>query len=217
MLTLPRLYPILDTGTLARHNFPPLEAAEAILESGTQILQFRHKDFWTVETFALAQKLAALCLEANAIFIVNDRADYAHTLHAGIPLGLHIGQADLSPTDARTVIGPAAILGFSTHNPAQMRAALNEPVDYLAFGPVFPTASKLNPDPQVGLDGLKAIRALTKKPLVAIGGITRDNASFCWDAGADSVAVIADLYPQPLNRRSIRERMAEWIRLSAHV
>lgn len=217
MLTLPRLYPILDAGTLARLNFPPLEAAEAILEAGARILQFRHKDLWTAETFSLAEKLAQLCREANAVFVVNDRADYAHALHAG----LHIGQDDLSPADARTVIGPAAILGFSTHSPAQMRAALDEPVDYLAFGPIFSTASKLNPDPEVGLEGLKSIRALTQKPLVAIGGITRDNASFCWGAGADSVAVIADLFPQPVNRRmtrrTIRERMAEWIRLSAHV
>jgi len=216
-MTLPRFYPILDTATLARRNFPPLAAAEAILESGARILQFRQKDFWTAETYALAQRIATLCCESNAIFIVNDRADYAHALHSG----LHIGQDDLSPADARTVIGPDAILGFSTHNPEQMRAALDEPVDYLAFGPIFPTASKQNPDPQVGLEGLKAIRALTPKPLVAIGGITRDNASFCWGAGADSVAVIADLFPQPVNRRmtrrTLRERMAEWIRLSAHV
>jgi thiamine-phosphate pyrophosphorylase len=212
-MTLPRFYPILDTATLARQNFPPLEAAEAILESGAQILQFRHKDFWTAETYAHARQVATLCREAKAIFIVNDRADYAHALHAG----LHIGQEDLSPSDARTVIGPDTILGFSTHNPDQMRAALNEPVDYLAFGPIFSTASKLNPDPLVGLEGLKAVRALTTKPLVAIGGITRDNASFCWGAGADSVAVIADLFPQPLNGRTLRERMAEWIRLSAHV
>jgi thiamine-phosphate pyrophosphorylase len=212
-LKLPRLYPILDTVALASRACPPLEAAEALLESGAQILQLRHKDFWTADTFALAQQIATLCREAHATFIVNDRADYARLLNAG----LHAGQDDLLPTDARAVIGPNAILGYSTHNPAQMRGAINEPVDYAAFGPIFPTASKQNPDPQVGLRGLEEIRALTLKPLVAIGGITRDNAIFCWGAGADSVAVIADLLPQPTNRRTIRDRMAEWIRLSAHV
>jgi thiamine-phosphate pyrophosphorylase len=213
MLNLPRIYPILDTVTLAARDCPPLEAAEAFLESGAQILQLRHKDPWTAETFALAQEIAQLCREANAAFIVNDRADYAHLLDAG----LHLGQEDLLPADARTVVGPHATIGHSTHSPSQMKAALHYPVDYLAFGPVYPTASKQNADPQVGLRGLAEIRALTAKPLVAIGGITRDNAIFCWGAGADSVAVIADLLPQPTNRRTIRERMAEWIRLSAHV
>ena len=98
-----------------------------------------------------------------------------------------------------------------------MQAAQTEPVDYVAFGPIFTTASKNQPDPTVGIDALRAIRAITQKPLVAIGGITRDNAVFCWGAGADSVAVIADLLPQPCTRRSIAARMAEWIRLSASV
>jgi thiamine-phosphate pyrophosphorylase len=213
MLKIPRLYPILDTVTLAARACPPLEAAEAFLESGAQILQLRHKDPWTAETFTLAQQITRLCHEANVPFIVNDRADYAHLLNAG----LHLGQEDLLPADARTVVGPHATLGYSTHNPIQLKAARDYPVDYLAFGPLYPTASKQNPDPQVGLRGLTEIRALTAKPLVAIGGITRDNAIFCWGAGADSVAVIADLLPQPTNRRTIRERMAEWIRLSAHV
>jgi thiamine-phosphate pyrophosphorylase len=140
---------------------------------------------------------------------VNDRADYARLLHAS----LHLGQDDLLPADARLVIGDEAQIGFSTHNPDQMRAAAFEPVDYVAFGPVFTTASKERPDPTVGIAGLRTVRGLTEKPLVAIGGITRANAALCWNAGADSVAIIADTLPDPCTQRALRERMEEWLRL----
>ncbi|HTA44901.1 MAG TPA: thiamine phosphate synthase [Bryobacteraceae bacterium] len=206
-MDLPRVYPILDTGTLERLNMDCISAAAAMLEGGARILQLRHKAFWSREIFAQAQKIAALCAEAKATFIVNDRADYATLLRAG----LHLGQDDLLPVDARAVIGQDAILGFSTHNPEQMRAAQCEPVDYVAFGPIFTTASKERPDPCVGVEGLRTVRALTPKPLVAIGGITRGNAAMCWDAGADSVAVIADLYPERCSAKSLRDRMIEWI------
>ena len=205
-LTLPRVYPILDTASLDRAGMRITEAAEALLEGGAEILQFRHKAFWTRETYAQAEAVAALCLEAHALFIVNDRADYAALLGAG----LHLGQEDLSPADARRVVSPPTIIGFSTHNSEQLGAAAAEPVDYLAFGPIFTTASKDRPDPVVGIDGLRAGRALTGKPLVAIGGITRDNASVCWSAGADSVAIIADLFPLSCTKRTLRQRFAEW-------
>ena len=208
-LVLPRVYPILDTGTLERLNCGLIDAAAALLEGGARILQLRHKRFWGREIFEQAQKIAALCTEAGATFIVNDRADYANLLHAG----LHLGQDDLLPAAARAVVGAQAIVGFSTHNPEQMRAAQYEPVDYVAFGPVFSTVSKERPDPCVGIEGLRTVRALTLKPLVAIGGITRENASVCWSAGADSVAVIADLYPNPCSARALRDRMAEWLRI----
>lgn len=177
------------------------------------MLQFRHKGFWSREVFAQAEEIAALCRDASAFFVVNDRADYAALLHAN----LHLGQDDLFPADARLVIGNTAAIGFSTHNPEQMRAAESEPVDYVAFGPVFTTASKERPDPTVGIEGLRAIRSLTQKPLVAIGGITRDNASMCWSAGADSVAVIADLLPSPCTHRTIRDRMAEWLKAAVEI
>ena len=93
-------------------------------------------------------------------------------------------------------------------------AAADSPVDYLAFGPLFTTVSKERPDPTVGPAGLAAIRSLTSKPLVAIGGITRDNASTCWNAGANSVAVIADLYPNPCTKKTLRDRMTEWQKLT---
>ena len=95
-----------------------------------------------------------------------------------------------------------------------MRAAASEPVDYVAFGPVFTTDSKDRPDPTVGIEGLRTVRGLTSRPLVAIGGITRANASICWSAGADSVAIIADMLPNPCTQASMRDRMEEWIRLS---
>src|SRR5690348_7305629 len=131
VLTLPRVYPILDTASLDRAGIGIREAAEALLEGGAEILQFRHKTFWTREAFAEAERIAALCRDAHAQFIINDRADYAALLGAG----LHLGQDDLSPADARRVVGPAAVTGFSTHNPEQLRAAEAEPVDYVALGP----------------------------------------------------------------------------------
>ena len=209
---LPRVYPILDTATLGRVGFDAIHAAAALLEGGARILQFRHKAFWNRQVFAQAQEIGGLCREAGARFIVNDRADYASLINAGV----HLGQEDLLPADARTVIGPEAIIGFSTHNPDQMRAAQSEPVDYVAFGPVFPTASKERPDPTVGPAMLRAVRALTARPLVAIGGITRENASLGWSAGADSVAVIADLFPAPCSDQALRNRMIEWLELSNH-
>jgi thiamine-phosphate pyrophosphorylase len=199
----------LDTATLERLSFHPVHAAAALLEGGARIVQFRHKGFWSREVFAQAEEIAALCRSSSADFIVNDRADYAGLLHSG----LHLGQDDLLPADARSVVGDAPMIGYSTHNPDQMRAAASEPVDYVAFGPVFGTASKDRPDPTVGIAGLDAVRALTQRPLVAIGGITLENASLCWSAGADSVAVIAAMLPNPCTKTSIRDRMGEWLRL----
>jgi thiamine-phosphate pyrophosphorylase len=212
--TLPRIYPIVDTATLQRLNLPAITAAEALIEGGARILQLRHKAFWSRETFHLAEAIAAICKSAGVLFVVNDRADYAALLGSA----LHIGQDDLTPTDARRVLGNQAILGYSTHTPEQMRSAEENDthtIDYLAFGPMFSTVSKERPDPTVGIEGLKVIRALTRKPLVAIGGITRDNAFTCWNAGADSVAVIADLYPTPCTKITLRDRMAEWQKLTA--
>jgi thiamine-phosphate pyrophosphorylase len=206
---LPRVYPIVDTMTLSRLGFNPVRAAAALLDGGARILQFRHKEFWSRDVFAQAQEIAVLCRSADAPLIVNDRADYASLLGAGV----HLGQDDLLPEDARTVIGSESIIGFSTHNPIQMRAAQAEPVDYVAFGPVFTTASKGRPDPTVGIEGLQTLHEINSKPLVAIGGITRDNASICWSAGADSVAVIADLLPRPCTHRALRGRMEEWLKL----
>jgi thiamine-phosphate pyrophosphorylase len=132
--------------------------------------------------------------------IMNDRADLA--VAAGFD-GVHVGQEDLSPESARTVIGPDLILGVSTHNPEQLREADQTSANYLAIGPVFATSSKTNPDPVIGLEGVRKARALTGKPLVAIGGITRSNALSVIEAGADAVAIISDLVREP--RKSAEE------------
>ena len=126
--------------------------------------------------------------------IMNDRADLCVVADFD---GVHVGQDDLSPESIRKIIGPDRCLGVSTHNPDQLREADLTSADYLAIGPVFPTASKQNPDPVVGLEGVRRARVLTRKPLVAIGGITRANAASVIEAGADSVAVISDLLPDP--------------------
>jgi thiamine-phosphate pyrophosphorylase len=125
------------------------------------------------------------------LLILNDWARLA--VETGFD-GVHVGQTDMNPAEARRIMGAERIVGVSTHNAMQLRAADGQPVDYVAFGPVFATASKQNPDPMVGLDGLRMARALTKKPLVAIGGITAANAGDVWAAGADSVAVISALF-----------------------
>jgi thiamine-phosphate pyrophosphorylase len=206
VIRLPRVYPILDSDALDRRGISPEAAAAAFLEGGAAILQLRHKGHWSRATFEAARKIAALCREAGATFVVNDRADFALLLSAG----LHVGQDDLPPRDARNLIGGEALLGFSSHNPAQLSAAGGEPVDYLALGPIFTTASKENPDPVVGVEEMRRCRALIDKPLVAIGGITLENALSVWDAGADSVAVIGGLLPPETGARALRERMEMW-------
>lgn len=209
-MILPRFYPILDTGTLAAKSCPPLTAAEALLEAGVRIMQFRHKGHYSRDVFHAASRIARLCRDAGVPFVVNDRADIALLVDGA----LHLGQDDLSPADARDIIGPHRILGFSTHNKEQLRAALAEPADYLALGPIFATGSKQNPDPVVGLVELKTIRPLSDRPLVAIGGITRRNASLVFAAGADSVAVIGDLLPDDVcTKASIRTLAAEWLKI----
>ena len=205
-MNLPRLYPILDTESLHGRGVTLETAAAAFLEGGAGILQIRHKGHWSRGFFESAQQVARLCRDAGVPLIVNDRADFALLLEAG----LHVGQDDLAPGDARGLLGPGAMIGFSSHNPDQLSAADGEPVDYVAFGPVFPTASKRNPDPVVGLEQIRRCRALTGKPLVGIGGITLENALDVLGAGADSVAVIAGLLPQSPTARSLREHMEEW-------
>ena len=206
-MNLPRFYPILDTAALSRCGISPQAAAAAILSAGARILQFRHKQHFDRVMFSEAEVIAQLCRQHGAVFVVNDRADIAALLDAA----LHLGQDDLQPAGARKLL-PQRVIGFSTHNEFQLRAAADEPVDYLALGPVFATPSKLNPDPVVGLEDLRRLRPLSRLPLVAIGGITRANAQAALDAGADSVAVIGDLYSGGTSL-SIGKCTEEWMRL----
>ena len=206
-MSLPRLYPILDTAALERCGVPLLEAAIGMIEAGAHILQLRHKGHFSRDLFETAAHLAVLCEQARIGLVINDRVDMARLLNAHV----HLGQDDLMPVFARQLCGPDTILGLSTHNREQLVAANSEPVDYHALGPIFATASKANPDPVVGLEALAEWRPLSQRPVVAIGGITIENASQVLRAGADSVAVITGLIPETPNRKTIRERTEEWL------
>src|ERR1041385_5070814 len=164
-MKLPRVYPILDSESLEARGLTMETAAASFLEGGASSLQIRHKPHWTRSAFATARTVARLCCEMGALCIVNDRADIAMLLDAG----LHLGQDDLDPRDARRLIGPDALIGFSSHNVTQLCAGGGHPVDYVAFGPIFATGSKVRPDPVVGVDEIRRARPLLEKPLVAIG------------------------------------------------
>lgn len=190
------LYPILDAACFP--NAPALfAAAEDLAAAGVTLLQYRNKSGNARQMLEDARELKsrlAAASRTNVKLIMNDRADLC--LAATFD-GLHIGQDDLSPNSARRIIGPTRCLGVSTHNPEQLTEANKTTADYVAIGPIFATSSKSNPDPVVGLEGLRQARKITHKPLVAIGGITRVNARSVIDAGADSVAVISDLLRDP--------------------
>lgn len=210
-MQLPRLYPILDTATLAaRGALDPVRAARAFLDAGVQILQLRHKGHFDSSLFELTRAIANDCRSAGVPFFLNDRVDVALMVDAP---GIHLGQTDLPAVEARR-LAPGAIIGFSTHNESQLLdTAAHADAGYLALGPVFATQSKLNPDPEVGLDQFRRWRALTPKPVVAIGGITPANARTVLNSGADSLALISALYPDPLTEDSLRKRTEEWLHL----
>ena len=198
MVSLPRLYPILDVSCFpdSKNLF---EAAQELVAAGCTLIQYRNKSGHANQMLDGARKLKEY-LGRTVELIMNDRADLCVAASFD---GLHLGQDDLLPESARKIIGPARWLGISTHNPDQIAEADRTSADYLAIGPVFATSSKANPDPVVGLNGIRLARELTSKPLVAIGGITRVNALSVIEAGADSVAVISDLLRDP--RKSAEE------------
>jgi thiamine-phosphate pyrophosphorylase len=198
MIVLPRLYAILDSAC-----FPEPDdlgrAAEELVAGGVTILQYRNKS-GNAREMAQQARVLKQRIGNHCKLIMNDRADLC--LAAGWD-GVHLGQDDLSAEGARKVIGHSLWLGLSTHNPEQLSTADKTSADYLAVGPVFPTSSKERPDPVIGLQGVRRARELTKKPLVAIGGITRGNCRQVIEAGADAVAVISDLLQAP--RKSAEE------------
>ena len=189
------LYPILDTAHLHGHSLP--EVLEAAIDGGANWIQIRHKADFTRDFL----KTLEACAKRKRDLILNDRADYA----ALFGLGLHVGQSDLPATDARAIIGPQAILGLSTHNLTQLAAAQDLPVDYLAIGPIFATRSKANPDPVVGIETFQS-----RHPLVAIGGITLENAGLVLSSGIEKVAVISALWQAPYTLKSFRDNVTRW-------
>ncbi len=187
----PPLYPILDA------TYLPADAARrreelvaSLVEAGVEILQYRNKQGSEAEILRDAETMRATT-PPNLKLILNDFPHLAVT--AGFD-GVHVGQQDMAPQEARRLVGTERIVGISTHDEAQLRAANLAPVDYIAIGPVFATSSKQNPAPVVGLDGVRLARRLTQKPVVAIGGITLENAARVWEAGANSVAVISAIF-----------------------
>lgn len=194
-MRLAKLYAIIDVSCFAapQRATAIVKYARELVAGGATLIQYRNKVGSARELLSDAREIRRVVGDGVTL-IMNDRADLCL---AAAYEGVHVGQDDLSPEGARAVLGPKRIVGVSTHNLEQVRQADAGPADYIAFGPVFPTSSKQRPDPVVGLDGVHAARAATRKPLVAIGGITRANARLVIDAGADSVAVIADLLASP--------------------
>jgi thiamine-phosphate pyrophosphorylase len=201
--SIPRLYAILDrNGSGPR---PPGELARALAQAGVRLIQYRDKKGSSRQIFEASQAIAGALEGSGCIFIVNDRADIARAIGAA---GVHVGRDDLPVDLARRVLLPRQMLGVSTHNLEQAAEAEASSADYVAIGPIFPTASKERPDPVVGLEGLKRVRRVVKKPLVAIGGISLENAKLVIEAGADSVAVIGSL----MESSDVGKRAVEFLR-----
>ena len=191
---LPRLYPILDSSCFP-DDTALFAAARAFVNAGCTLLQYRNKTGSSREMLSHGRELRRL-VGRTVTLIMNDRADLA--LAADFD-GVHVGQNDLSVEAVRRIVGPKMIVGTSTHNPEQVRQADAANPDYIAIGPVFATDSKTNPDPVVGIEGVRLARRLTNRPLVAIGGITAAHARSVIDAGANSLALISALLPDPAN------------------
>ncbi len=186
-LEMPRLYVILDAG-LVQGSVQSI--ARQLASAGVRLLQYRAKGVPAREVLETAKQLAQMSRAEGTSFFVNDRPDLAYLAGAD---GVHVGQDDLSVEQARAIVGQDRWVGVSTHNREQFEAAGATSADYIAIGPIFQTTSKANPDPVVGTGLLRELRPLTKKPIVAIGGIRLERAAELIEAGANSVAVISDI------------------------
>ena len=189
---LPKIYPITDTRLSGLSHTAQVEK---LIAGGATLIQLREKHAAPREFYKDAEQALAIARSHGAKIIINDRVDIALALGAD---GVHLGQDDLPPHHARKILGPQAIIGFSTHTIEQAIEAAYLPIDYIALGPIFTTKTKENPDKTVGLDGIKNVReAIGGFPLVAIGGINSGNVSQVIQAGAGSAAVISVLYASP--------------------
>ncbi len=187
-LELPKIYPITD---VRLSKISHVEQVEKLIEGGAKFIQLREKYASAREFYKSAESALKIARKNNVKIIINDRVDVALALKAD---GVHLGQDDLPPAEARKILGEKAIIGFSTHNVEQAIAAVRMPIDYLAIGPIYTTKTKENPDAIVGLEGLRKVREATGNfPLVAIGGINLENLREVYDAGANSAAIISNL------------------------
>ena len=189
-LSIPGFYSIIDAGILAKRGVDLSDFAKAVRDAGVQLVQYRDKDGSPQTILRKAEVIRGIFAGTECLLIMNDRADL--TVLAGWD-GVHVGQSDLTSEEARRVVGAERWVGISTHTEEQVRVAELSCADYVAVGPVFPTGTKQDAEPVIGLAGVMRARALTTKPLVAIGGVTRANARSVIEAGADSVAVISAL------------------------
>lgn len=190
-MSLPRLYAVLDTGVAAGRGWTVADLGQAFLDGGAQLIQLRAKHLDARALLEAADRLVRLAESSGARIIVDDRADVAAMCGAA---GVHLGQEDLRPRDARALLGDRAMIGLSTHTPGQVDAALDEPIDYIAVGPVYGTSTKDTGYAAVGLELVRyAEKAADTRPVVAIGGITLATAPAVIAAGATAVAVITDL------------------------
>jgi thiamine-phosphate pyrophosphorylase len=198
-LVLPRLYVILDAALTIT---PERDCALSLAEAGVRLLQYRNKSAPPRQYLESSRELAEALRPHGVSFFVNDRPDIAFLAGAA---GVHVGQDDLDVEQARRVVGCETLVGVSTHNLEQFNGAAASSADYIAVGPVFSTSTKANPDPVVGLDFIRKVRALSDKPIVAIGGITLERAASAIEAGADSVAVISGILSAPDPARRARQ------------
>jgi len=191
-ISLPRIYPITDR---AVSGLSHAEQVKRLIDGGATLVQLRDKHGAPKDFVRDAEAALAVARRNNVRIVINDRVDIAMAVDAD---GVHLGQSDLPVEAARALLGPQAMIGFSTHNIAQVEFAATLPVDYVAFGPVFDTRTKRDHEPVVGLDRLREVKnLLTEIPLVTIGGVTEENFSRALAGGADSVAVISDLLKEP--------------------
>lgn len=200
-MTFPKLYPITDTRLSGLSHAQQVERFAA---GGAKLIQLREKSASPRRFYEDALAAMQVARSLGVQIIINDRVDIAIAVGAD---GVHLGQDDLPPEKARVLLGENRILGYSTHNPSQAVAGNLLPVDYVAVGPIFQTSTKENPDPVVGLEMLASIKAQISKPLVAIGGITFQEAPSVLQAGADSLAIISDLF----STEDITARVREYL------
>ena len=189
-LSLPGLYAVLDAEVASAHGWTLVDLAAAVLDGGATLLQVRAKTLSSADLLELSRQVVALAAPFGAAVVVNDRADIAVLAGAA---GVHVGQDDLSPAEARAIVGPDALVGVSTHSPDQIAEAARAPVSYIAVGPVFGTPTKATGYDAVGLDLVRSGRRHRRIDVVAIGGVTLDRVPQVIAAGATSVAVITDL------------------------
>jgi len=203
---LPRVYALTD---VQLSGLTHAEQTRLLALGGASLIQLREKHLSGREFYEEAKAALAMARQNGVQLIINDQLDVALALRAH---GVHLGQDDLSPESARALLEDTAILGYSTHNVDQAVAAIKLPIDYLAIGPIFPTTTKADTSPVLGLEGLRAVRrAIGEFPLVAIGGITHTNARSVIDAGADSVAVISALLSDPTRITEMTQSLIQFL------